>query len=133
MEETQTPNGSNGYARIREVYTLFKEQDERFEKRLREMEDRIMASIAEMRSEQTEHWEQHERDSQGLRERFRKADEELALESAYRAGKSAPIGTVARITNWVESHWKTLSFIGFLLILVIERVLHISIIASLLN
>lgn len=133
MEDSHTPNGSNGYARIREVYQLFKEQDERFEKRLREMEDRIMESITAMRSEQTEHWRQHEIDSQSLRDKFRKSDEELALATAYRAGKAAPIGAVGRFTNWIESHWKVLSFGGFVFILIIERLLHISIIASILN
>lgn len=125
MDEATTPNGSNGYARIREVYTLFREQDERFDKRLREMEDRIQTAIAELRTEQQGHWQQHDTDSQSIRDRLHDIDQQEMLTAQYMAGKSATFKSVSNFSNWVEGHWRTLSFLTFVVLVVLDWVFHI--------
>jgi len=134
--EWQTPpssNNGNGYAKIREVYQLLRESEERIDVRLREMEARLMGAIESLGVKQTERWERHDNDFSDIRTQLKNIEQTETLTSVYQtalqdAVSSSPppatilkrhIKALGRLVDYIERHWRILMFVLLLLTLLL--------------
>lgn len=128
----QTGNG-NGYAKIREVYQLLRESEERIDVRLREMEARITHAIEKIGEREEERWLRHDEESQDIRSQLKNIEQTEIISTAYQTAahdaeiKRLPAPEIVKkhvrlfgsVVDYAEKHWRIIMFVLLVLSLIV--------------
>lgn len=108
---------ANGYARIREVYSMLRDSEERltkaFEKQLEGMEKRLFDRLDASDRRQDESWRKHEDEHQDVlsAQATLAANQDNAALAAK--VKQERLHFIRASINGVENHWKFLALVLF--------------------
>jgi hypothetical protein len=109
------------------VYELLRQQDERTDARLKETERKLLEAIEKVRAENERLWRESSDDRKSIHEYIASQETEAMLTAQFDEGKHLPVSVLSQVSNWVEGHWRTLSFVAFVLVFFLDLVLDVHI------